>query len=82
MAGAEDLKPVKKANQESATGWISDMRERVKQDLLKKVAEMIEVNVTNFHIRFEALKRLRSMQFSIVFLMFSIGFTWFHLFLM
>ena len=48
----EDLKPVKKA-QESATGWISDMRERVKQDLLKKVAEMIEVNVTNFHIRFE-----------------------------
>lgn len=51
-----ELKPSKKAKksgEDSATGWLSDIQTRIKQDLMKKVAEMIEVNIANFHIRFE-----------------------------
>lgn len=54
-----DLKPPRKskpAAEDSATGWLSDMQSRLKQDLLKKVAEMIDVNISNFHIRFEDSK--------------------------
>eukprot|EP00913_Durusdinium_trenchii_P012268 g11520.t1 len=53
-----DLKPPRKAKaaEESATGWLSDVQDRLKQDLMKKVAEMIEVNITNFHVRFEDSK--------------------------
>ncbi|CAJ1411125.1 unnamed protein product [Effrenium voratum] len=50
-----ELKPAKKrrAAEETATGWLSDIQTRIKQDLMKKVAEMIEVNIANFHVRFE-----------------------------
>ncbi|CAE7479551.1 unnamed protein product [Symbiodinium sp. CCMP2592] len=51
-----ELKPsqkAKKSGEDSATGWLSDIQTRIKQDLMKKVAEMIEVNIANFHIRFE-----------------------------
>ena len=56
-----ELKPPRKAKAaaaapDSATGWLGDMQERLKQDLLKKIFEMIEVNITNFHVRFEDSK--------------------------
>ncbi|CAJ1380614.1 unnamed protein product [Effrenium voratum] len=44
---------------ETATGWLSDIQTRIKQDLMKKVAEMIEVNIANFHVRFEDLPKVR-----------------------
>jgi len=54
-----ELKPQKKnkaAEDGSATGWLSHVQTRLKQDLMKKVAEMIEVNISNFHVRLEDSK--------------------------
>eukprot|EP00931_Biecheleriopsis_adriatica_P061226 TRINITY_DN36804_c0_g1_i1.p1 TRINITY_DN36804_c0_g1~~TRINITY_DN36804_c0_g1_i1.p1 ORF type:complete len:1197 (+),score=244.75 TRINITY_DN36804_c0_g1_i1:67-3657(+) len=51
-----DLKPKKKKKKvkaADANGWMQDVQTKIKQDMMKKIAEMIEVQVSNIHFRFE-----------------------------
>lgn len=50
-----ELKPPKKAKKKGQQqgGWVADMRRKVIEDLQKKFLGMLEVEISNIHVRFE-----------------------------